>query len=74
VQSYAGDALRVLVIASRDMTHAADWENDDAVLTDLALLCVIGIQVALGINDCEFSLYYIYVNSCLLGAACMSID
>ena len=45
IDVYAGEALRVLVLAYRDFDKEQDWENDDLLATDLTLLVIVGIQV-----------------------------
>ena len=44
IEAYAGRALRVLLFAYRDFTQPVNWEDEDALLCDLTLQFLVGIQ------------------------------
>ena len=44
IDTFASDALRVILIAYRDFASEVDWEDEDALAQDLTLLVIVGIQ------------------------------
>ncbi len=45
IDGYAVDALRVLLLAYRDFETEQDWEDEDALVQNMTLLVIVGIQV-----------------------------
>ena len=44
IAAYGAEALRVLLLAYRDFAVAQDWDDEDALVSDLTLLAIGGIQ------------------------------
>ena len=45
IGAYGAEALRVLLLAYRDFDAAQEWDNEEALVADLTLIAIGGIQV-----------------------------